>query len=119
MLLGTHSAVASHLLAAGHLGRRHLWLGQAGKCGRSGARKDHHKRENLPQLAHAKMLSRSCRCVQATPGHRHLNVSWRKIPSPTMSARVKRFSRTLLQVLIEERHFALVDGLRISNLGSL
>jgi hypothetical protein len=36
-----------------------------------------------------------------------------------MSAGVKQFSRTLLQALIEERHFALVDGLRISNLGSL
>jgi len=37
----------------------------------------------------------------------------------TMSAGVKQFSRTLLQALIEERHFALADGLRIFNLGSL
>lgn len=48
MLLGTHSAVASHLLAAGHLGLRHLWVGQAGKCGRSSPRKDQYKREQLP-----------------------------------------------------------------------
>jgi hypothetical protein len=29
------------------------------------------------------------------------------------------FWSTLLYALIEERHFALVDGLRVSNLGSL
>ena len=32
---------------------------------------------------------------------------------------VKRFSRTLLHALLEERHFALVDGLRFPTLGSL
>jgi hypothetical protein len=32
---------------------------------------------------------------------------------------VKQFSSTLLYALIKERHFALEDGLRISNLGSL
>jgi len=36
-----------------------------------------------------------------------------------MSARVKQFSRTLLYALQKKRHFALVDGLRFSNLGSL
>jgi hypothetical protein len=40
-------------------------------------------------------------------------------PSLTMSAAVKQFSSTLLYALIEERHFALVVGLRVSNLGSL
>jgi len=39
--------------------------------------------------------------------------------SLTMSAVSSRFSSTLLYALIEERHFALVDGLRVSNLGSL
>ena len=36
-----------------------------------------------------------------------------------MSAAVKQFSSTLLYALIEERHFALVDGLRFPTLGSL
>ncbi len=30
---------------------------------------------------------------------------------------VKHYARTLLRALVEERHFALVDGLRVSNLG--
>jgi hypothetical protein len=55
--------------------------------------------------------------VEAT---RKLNgiVAGEKSPSLTMSARVKQYLGTLLRALIEERHFALVDGLRISNLGS-
>src|SRR5579859_1294390 len=32
---------------------------------------------------------------------------------------VKHFSSTLQHALVEERHFALVEGLRVSNLGSL
>ena len=42
-----------------------------------------------------------------------------KSPSLTMSAVSSTFWRALLYALVEERHFALVDGLRISNLGSL
>src|SRR6201998_828439 len=34
-----------------------------------------------------------------------------------MSAVSRRFSGTLRYALIEERHFALMDGLRVSNLG--
>jgi len=40
-------------------------------------------------------------------------------PSVTMSPRVKQYLGTLLRALEEERHFALVDGLRFSNRGSL
>src|SRR4051812_5486497 len=40
-------------------------------------------------------------------------------PSLTMSAVSSTCSSTLLYALREERHFALVDGLRVSNLGSL
>jgi len=36
-----------------------------------------------------------------------------------MSAVSSTFWSALLYALMEERHFALVDGLRISNLGSL
>jgi hypothetical protein len=42
-----------------------------------------------------------------------------KSPSLTMSPRVKQYLGTLLYALGEERHFALVEGLRVSNLGSL
>ncbi len=44
---------------------------------------------------------------------------YQKIASLTMSALSSTFSSVLLRALIEERHFALVDGLRVSNLGSL
>jgi hypothetical protein len=37
----------------------------------------------------------------------------------TMSPRVKQYLGTLLYALEEERQFALVEGLRVSNLGSL
>jgi hypothetical protein len=36
-----------------------------------------------------------------------------------MSPRVKQYLGTLLRALEKERHFALVGGLRVSNLGSL
>jgi hypothetical protein len=36
-----------------------------------------------------------------------------------MSPRVKQYLGTLLYALEEERQFALVEGLRVSNLGSL
>jgi hypothetical protein len=39
--------------------------------------------------------------------------------SLTMSAMSSTFSSALMQALIEERHFALVDGFALSNLGSL
>ena len=42
-----------------------------------------------------------------------------KSPSLTMSPRVKQYLGTLPRALEEERHFALVVGLRVSNLGSL
>jgi hypothetical protein len=35
-----------------------------------------------------------------------------KSPSLTMSAHVKHYARTPLRALVEERHFALVGGLR-------
>ena len=41
------------------------------------------------------------------------------LESLTMSAVSSSFLRTLLYALIEERHFALVDGLRFPTLGSL
>ena len=46
-------------------------------------------------------------------------ITWRKIASLTMSARVKYFSSTLLHALREERHFALVDGVAFPTVGSL
>jgi hypothetical protein len=41
------------------------------------------------------------------------NVVGVKSPSLTMSAVSSTFSSTLLYALMEERHFALVDGLRV------
>jgi len=44
---------------------------------------------------------------------------WRNIPISNNVGGVKQFASTLLYALVEERHFALVEGLRFSNLGSL
>jgi hypothetical protein len=43
---------------------------------------------------------------------------WRKIAISNNVGSVKQFSSALQHALEEERHFALVDGLRVSNLGS-
>ncbi len=40
-------------------------------------------------------------------------------PSLTMSAMSSRSLSTQLRALVEERHFALVDGFALTNLGSL
>jgi len=45
--------------------------------------------------------------------------SWRKIAISNNVGQVKYFLRTLLHALVEERHFALVDGLRFPTSGSL
>ena len=44
---------------------------------------------------------------------------WRNIPISNNVGAVKRFSNAPRRALGEERHFALVGGLRFSNLGSL
>ena len=46
-------------------------------------------------------------------------VVWRNIPISNNVGGVKFCLSTLQRALMEERHFALVDGLRVSNLGSL
>ncbi len=51
--------------------------------------------------------------------HRYLKSVDGKSRSLTMSAVSSEFLSILSYALIEERHFALVDGLRVSNLGSL
>jgi hypothetical protein len=45
--------------------------------------------------------------------------SWHNIPISNNVGSVKHFLSALRHALEEERHFALVGGLRISNLGSL
>src|ERR1700756_1714160 len=56
---------------------------------------------------------------EVSPSHSRF-LLFQAFPSAiTMSPRVKRYLGTLLYALEEERHFALLDGLRISNLGSL
>ena len=44
---------------------------------------------------------------------------WRKIPISNNVGSVKHFLSALRHALVEERHLALVGGLRVSNLGSL
>jgi hypothetical protein len=46
-------------------------------------------------------------------------LSWRNIAISNNVGSVKHFLSALRHALEEERHFALVGGLRISNLGSL
>jgi len=45
--------------------------------------------------------------------------SWRKNPLSNNVGGVKHSVRARLPALAKERHFALVDGLRLTNLGSL
>jgi len=40
------------------------------------------------------------------------NADWQKIPISNNVGHVKHYVRTRLRALVEERHFALVDGLR-------
>jgi len=73
------------------------------------------------QLTSAYPIQKSCSFVTFHfPGSLHLRrLIGETSGSLTMSAVSSSFLRTLLYALIEERHFALVDGLRFPTLGSL
>jgi hypothetical protein len=51
--------------------------------------------------------------------YKYASGGWRNIAISNNVGDVKHHVHTRLRALREERHFALVDGLRFSNLGSL